>query len=112
MPEDAGVIQIAVLRVGGTDGSLTINYKVVPGTAFAPVDFVLADGELVFPEGVDKLFISIRIVDDRIKERAETFSILIYEPDGVQTRRLGGITTISITIIDNDSKNFYCFSYY
>lgn len=100
--ENIDVLQITVLRVGGTDGTLIVNYKAVAGTAIALTDFILSDGELVFKEGVDKLTITIKIVNDRIKEDDKTFSVLLYG----QSKILGGITSISITIIDDDGKIF------
>ena len=102
--EDIGVFEVPVVRIEGKDGSLLVKYKAVIGTAISLVDFSIADGELLFREGVDRLTIKVKIIDDRIKEPDETFTLLIYEPDSIQGRRIGEITSLVVTIIDNDSK--------
>lgn len=93
-----------MIRIEGTDGVVLVKYKTVIGTALAATDFIIADGELLFQDGVAKQTIRINIIDDRIKEPNETFSVILYQPAGIEERRLGQTTSLLVTIIDNDSK--------
>ena len=98
--EDLGVLNVVVFRADGTDGTVTVDYSTVEGTASEGADYEAISGTLTFAEGVTGQQLSIPILDDRAVESEETFAIVLSNPGGGAT--LGGITSQQITIADND----------
>ena len=79
-------------------GVVTVDYRVIGGTASRDTDFVLADGTLSFAAGEVEADISLQIVDDNVIEADETILLELLNPSvGVLP---GETTEYALTIID------------
>ncbi|MFK8182233.1 MAG: PQQ-dependent sugar dehydrogenase [Phormidesmis sp.] len=104
--EAAGTAQVTVLRTGGSDGEITVDYSTVSSAgasaATAGEDYQSRSGTLTFADGVTQQSVLVPILDDTLVEGAENFGFAI---DNVQ----GGATllaprTAQITINDDDTE--------
>ena len=100
--EDAGVASVNVLRTGGSDGYVTVDYDTEIASATPGVDYTPVAGRLTFAEGETIKTIEIPILDDTDVELiAEQFNVTI-------DNALGGAAllaprTATISILDDDS---------
>jgi hypothetical protein len=109
--ESTASMNVMVTRTGDASSFATVSYTTsdtassnctaVSGQASSHCDYLLTLGTLVFASGETSKTILIPIVDDAIHEGAENFSIALSNPVGVT---LGGQTTATLTINDNDSS--------
>ncbi|KAF8770073.1 Adhesion G-protein coupled receptor V1 like protein [Argiope bruennichi] len=106
--ENVGTLTIRVVRLHGTDGEIRVKYRTVATNAVVNQDFVHSEGELIFNEREDKKDITIRIVDDDIREPTKAFQVQILDPEPglgvINFRGLGPLTTTLVTINDNDTR--------
>jgi hypothetical protein len=74
--EDAGTVAVTVNRVGGSNGTLTVNYSTVDGTALAGVDYTATSGTLTWLDGdtAPQVF-NVPILNDNIPEATKTFQV-------------------------------------
>ena len=98
--EGGGSITIPVFRGGGTTGNVTVKYATAKGTAKAGLDYTSKSGTLNWAAGDSSIRnIVVPIINDKIKENSETFSIQLSGATGAV---LGTNKTATVTIIDND----------
>ncbi|HYK22899.1 MAG TPA: Calx-beta domain-containing protein, partial [Pyrinomonadaceae bacterium] len=109
--ESAGFATVSVTRVGDTSRTASVHYSttdaaglqactIANGKASERCDYATAVGNVQFAIGeTNKTFI-IPIVDDALVEGDETFTVNLTGPTGAT---LGGTTTATVTIIDNDT---------
>lgn len=102
-------VQIPVVRDSGSSGTISVDYRVVGGTATykgddpenADYDMESLQGTLVFADGVTEQSIVITIFDDLLVEsNIETIELELYN-----SCCLGEPTTAVVQIIDNDEPN-------
>ena len=93
--QDKGVFTIS--RIGSNAGRTTLKY-VVTGTARNGHDFRRIAQSVVIPRGIAAKRITIRPVDDRIKEKTEKVVITLKRPIGYTL----GNRRATIRIRDND----------
>ncbi len=99
--ETISLYNINVARVGGTQGSLRVQYEISAGTASSG-DFQPQSGELRWEDGEDQdKLIPITVFDDDIDEDAETVIITLT---GSQDNPVGDIATATLIIKDNESN--------
>ena len=108
--EDAGTVQIAVSRQGGTTGTVTVQYQTQNGSAVAPGDYTATSGTLTFPDGVAIKSFDVAIQDDSAVEGDEALNLILTAPTGGAT--LGAANTGSLTIKDNDSHGQFRWASY
>jgi len=99
--EDAGSVSIEVVRQGGADGSMVIDFATVPGTALPGLDYVENSGPLIFLPGQTRATVDVLILDDDLYEGNETFNFTIDNLRGNGT--LGAPRTATILINDTDA---------
>ena len=81
--EGGGAITLAVERIHGTAGEVSVQYAAFGATAAAGSDFMAVSGTLVFPAGTDRREIAIPILQDAEDEvPEETFSVQLFNPQG------------------------------
>ena len=97
--EAAGTAQVRVARVGGTDGTVTVNYATSDDYATAGSDYTATSGTLTFGDGVTEQFINVPIVEDTDVEGPETFFLTLTNPVG---GAVIGTESIMVAIADND----------
>ena len=81
--EDGGSVNIAVTRIFGSDGQVTVDYVTSGGTASPGLDYEAASGTITFVTGDtdDKTFV-ISIINDGIAEDGETVTLTLSNPTG------------------------------
>ena len=105
--EAGGVINVTVIRVGGSNGTVTVQYATSdgatgnPNTAWSGSDYNSKSGTLTFAPGETSKVISIPVINDSSVEQNEVFSITLKNAAGGAT--LGTITKAVVTIIEDDS---------
>ena len=99
--EGAGVFEVSVVRRGGTEGLVAVNYATGDGTATSGVDYQSATGTLVFAEGVIRQTFAVEILQDDVAEGAETIMLILSEPIGGAS--LGAPAGATLTIIDDEN---------
>ncbi len=78
--ENAGTATITVDRVGGSNGSVSVNYTTSSGTSISAVDFSGNSGTLTFADGEVTKSFTVPILNDSIVEPNETFQISLNAP--------------------------------
>ena len=98
--EGGGSIIIPVFRQNGTSGKVTVKYATANGTGKSTSVYKRVSGTLTWAIGDSSIKkITVPIVNNTIKESAETFSVSLSSPSGAV---LGTNKTATITIVDND----------
>jgi urease beta subunit len=99
--EDDGTITITVIRSGGSNGAVSVDYATSDGSAKEGSDYTSTSGTLNWEAGdtSPKTF-TIAITDDFDIENPETFNITLSNATGGATI---GTDESVVTITDNDS---------
>jgi len=103
--ENAGVVNIQILRSGNTVPAVSVDYQLKvaggAGTATDGVDYTYISGTASFGSGVTSVDMPITINDDLLDEPDET---IIFElVNNVNADILSGFKDHTATITDNDS---------
>jgi subtilisin family serine protease len=101
--ENGGVASIEVVRTGGSDGTVSVNYATSNGSATAGADYAAASGTLTFGPGVTTRRFDIAIVDDAAYEGNETINLALSAPTGGAT--LASPSAAVLTIAENDAPS-------
>lgn len=99
--EGAGTVTVRVVRNGGSDGTVSLDFQTLNNTAIAGQDYVARSGTLTFLPGQTSKNIVIQISDDNRSEPNERFNVAIDNIRGPGT--LLAPRTTTIVIDDNDS---------
>jgi hypothetical protein len=75
-------MQFTVSRSGSSEGTVSVDYRTVAGTALAKSDYTAAGGTLTFPVGVSRQTITVTVKSDRTRERDETFTVELLNAVG------------------------------
>jgi|GEM_PF-3282060 len=99
--ENGGSATITVTRVGGTDGTATVQFSTTSGTAVAGTDFTPVTGTLVFGPGVTTLTFTVNVRDDGVFQSSNKVLNLTL------TNLLGGPgfgtpSTATLTLVEAD----------
>jgi len=100
--EGGGTATVAVERVNGTSGAVSVQYASANGTATGGDDYTAVSGTLSWGagDGANKSF-QVPILDDGDAENDETLSLALSAPTGGAT--LGMPSSQTVTILDDDS---------
>jgi len=99
--EHQSYIQIAINRIDGDDGSVSVDYVCEPESAEIHKDFEPVSGTIEWNDGDSNTkTISIPINNDSIDEWSESFTVIIKEPNGGVT--IGNNNSIQVIIKDNE----------
>ncbi len=103
LDEKVGNAVVTVSRKDNSNGSISVNYATVPGTALPTTDFVSSSGTLTWASGdmVPKV-ISIPIVADSLGEGREFFTVSLSSPIGCI---IDPQSSATVTITDTDSRD-------
>jgi uncharacterized delta-60 repeat protein/uncharacterized repeat protein (TIGR01451 family) len=112
--ESDGAATIAVSRIGGSSGAVSVDYQTLSGSAISPADFASTGGTLSWNDGesVPKTF-TVPLVIDGLPEGTETFSVRLFNGrvGGVLSTNLLGLRTNStVAILDADAYGTVAFS--
>ncbi len=104
--ESGRTATVTVLREGGSGGTMTVDYGTLVGSAKSGrgKDFTATGGTLTFVPGETAKTISIPILDDKLFEGDESFTLSLRNPRGGIT--LGDTATTTVTIVDQEFGKF------
>jgi uncharacterized protein YhfF len=93
---------ITVTRVGGSFGTVSVDYATSDDTATAGTDYTAAIGSLSFTDGVTSQSFSIDILDDTVYEGNESLNLTLSNPAG--GAGLGSPFTATLKITEDDAQ--------
>lgn len=99
--EDAGNIDVQILRSDGSFGTTTVAYSISDGTAQAGSDYTGASGTVTFVSGQLVGTFRIPIINDSVNEADETVNLTLTSVTGTGT--LGTQKTAVLTILNDDA---------
>jgi hypothetical protein len=102
--EGAGFITLTVTRSGGLGFAATVHYETSDDTAKAGVNYVASSGNLTFAPGETSKNINISISDEGSADSTLKFTVTLTDPNG--TGFVGGQSTATVNILDNDANTF------
>ncbi len=92
---------VTLLRTGGSEGTVSVDFALVDDTAKVDSDYLLPNSESVrFLDGEISREISVPLVDDGVHEGNETFSILLSNASA--GARIEQPASTTVTILDDD----------
>jgi len=92
--EADGYVAIPIVRTGGSEGSVTINYTTADGTAAAGTNYTATSGSVTFAEGETNKNVQIPVINQSMSDsKAFTFSI-----SGQNGINIGSNSSAEITI--------------
>ncbi|XP_058384943.1 adhesion G-protein coupled receptor V1 [Diceros bicornis minor] len=95
-------VELMIHRTGGSLGQVTVEWRVVGGTATEGLDFIGAGDILTFAEGETKKTAILTILDDSEPEDDESIVVsLVYTEGG--SRILPSSNTVRVNILANDN---------
>jgi len=94
---------ITVTRVGGSFGTVGVDYKSSDGTATAGSDYTAVSGSLSFTDGILSQSFSVTVIDDASYEGDEILTLKLSKPTG--GAGLGKPNIATLTVIDNDPSS-------
>ena len=97
--EDAGTMAFTVTLNAISGKSVTVNYATSDGSATAGRDYTATSGTLTFAPGDMTKSITVAVLDDRLDEPDETFTVTLSNPSNA----ILGDDTATGTIIDDDA---------
>jgi len=102
--EDGGTVAITINRVGGSDGTVTVDWRTQSITASPAKQDYDSFGwtTLTFASGETSKVERISITNDSLIEDDEAFSVRLSNPTGGAT--IGATATTAATIIDDDNE--------
>ena len=75
--ENARAATITVERVGGSAGTVTVDFAAFDGSATVPLDYLPVNGTLTFAEGETVKTFTVPIVNDALPEGDETVLLIL-----------------------------------
>ncbi len=99
--EDKGPAKLTLIRAGGGEGIVSVQYRMKDGTAQGGLDYVDEIKELTFAKGETSRIFFVDIIDDGDDEGNHKFTIELFGPEGGAT--VGVPSEATITIEDDDS---------
>ncbi|WP_230627669.1 choice-of-anchor M domain-containing protein [Roseiconus lacunae] len=114
--ESTNTASIDVIRTGGSDGRISVDYATSDGSAVAELDYTAVSGQIVFADGQTRKTIEIPILDDATAEGDESFGVGLLTPTPVGIDHylkeseddvnglLGDVASATVTIRANDGS--------
>ena len=96
--EDDAALEFPVRLSAASSQGVTVGYETVSGTATAGEDYKATIGTLTFPAGTTEQTIHVPIIDDKVVEEEETFTIRFSEASNAKI----GIVKATGVIADDD----------
>lgn len=100
--ENAGTAMITVERIGGSDGSITVNYATGDDSAAAGIDYDAASGTLTFGNGETIKTFTVTITNNELLDGTRILDLQLSNPTGDAT--LGSRKTATLAIADDEAS--------
>jgi len=94
-------VTLTVSRTGSLDSTVTVPYASANVTAFAGADYTTTSGTLTFGTNAAASNIVVTILNDKLLESGETFTVTLGTPGGEAS--LGTPNVATVTILDDES---------
>ncbi len=107
--EGSATATLSVQRIGGSDGTVTVDFSTSDGTATSGLDYAASSGTLTFAGGQTSQSVVVPIVNDSLFEGDESLQLALSNPTGGAT--VGGIAAATLTIEDNETPPPSTFSF-
>ncbi|MBL3527696.1 MAG: SCO family protein [gamma proteobacterium endosymbiont of Lamellibrachia anaximandri] len=101
LSESGPAITLTVDRTGGSDGTVSVDYETMDGTATAPGDYTTINGTLTFLDGELSKTLTLNPTGDTVWEPSETFTLILSNAVDASL----GLATATVTITDDDTRN-------
>ena len=101
--KNIGAATFKVIRKGGINGKLEVNYDTLAGTALNGVDYQTWSGTLAFNEGEREKTFHINIINNKKKEEPKEFYLKLSDPIG-GILGVNSIATVIINSLDDFDK--------
>lgn len=98
--ETNGTATITLIRTGGTNVAVTVDFATTNGTATALSDYTSTNGTVTFNPGETTNTFDVTIVDDSVVETDETVDLKLSNPAGGAI--LGAVSNAVLTILDDE----------
>ncbi|XP_054994600.1 adhesion G-protein coupled receptor V1 [Sorex araneus] len=95
-------VELMIHRTGGSLGQVTVEWRVIGGTAIEGLDFIGAGDILTFAEGETKKIAILTILDDSEPEDDESIVVGLVCTEG-GSRVLPSSDTVRVNILANDN---------
>jgi len=99
--ENSGNALLNLVRTGGSNGVVSVQWNVTGGTATPGADYSGTQGTVVFANGETVKPIILPIVDDALQEGIETVNLALSNAGGGS--RIGSPSTAVLSILDDDA---------
>ena len=96
----SGVAVIPVVRLYGTNGSITVNYRTIAINATPGLDFTPTSGTLTMGPGQSSATISVPVLDDIYENHDDLVNVVLEAPTGGAV--LGNLNTADLQIVDTN----------
>lgn len=80
---------------------MTVKFEVIPGSATYGIDYSVTSTDVVLADGETQKRVPVELINDRIPELDETFTIRLL-PQITGGARLGSLTSALVTILSSD----------
>jgi Calx-beta domain-containing protein len=88
-------VLVTVRLSAASSTPVTVAWHTANGTAIAGKDYVAARGTVTIPAGQLTATIPVSVIGDRVKEKNETFTVVLATPHGATLGTARGIVTIA-----------------
>ena len=96
-------MSVFVERLGGSQGTVRVDYATVAGTARHGEDYTHTQGTLTWHDGDHTpKTVSVPVLDDFSPEALESFRLVLSHPTGAD---LGTPAAVVVDIVDDDAKH-------
>jgi hypothetical protein len=93
---EGSTVELTVQRTGGAQGTATVEYYTMNGSALSGADYTASQGTLTFLEGESGKLISIPILSDSLSDGGEQFNVTIQNPSAMVS--VGTPSTATVVI--------------
>jgi hypothetical protein len=100
-PEAVGTLQLTINRLGGSDGSVSVDVSALGGSATAGDDFLGMPATLTLADGETVGSVALQIVDDGDVESDEIAVFQLANATGGAS--IGPVSQATVLIVDNDT---------
>ncbi|MBM4224935.1 MAG: hypothetical protein FJ167_09125, partial [Gammaproteobacteria bacterium] len=95
-------VVITLVRTGGTNEQVTVDFRTANGTATTTNDYTGTNGTLVFPAGVLSTNFLVAVSEDLLIEGNETVALFLTNAGPLGIGAMGAQSNATLTIVDND----------
>lgn len=100
--EKEGEMRVSIVRTGGNQGTVSVEYELQPATATAD-DYEPAVATATFDGKATSAIITVKLKDDSLAEGTETLKIVLRNP--TNNASIGAPSTADIKITDDEAPS-------